>query len=51
MLWTIAVILAVLWFLGMVSAHTLGGYLHILLFLCVVAIIIQLLQRTGTSAP
>lgn len=44
MLWTIAVILAVMWLLGMVSAHSLGGFLHILLFLAIVAVIIQLLQ-------
>src|SRR5678816_1420686 len=41
MLWTIAVILAVLWLLGMVSSYTLGGFIHILLFLAVVALIIQ----------
>ena len=33
MLWTIAVILAVMWLLGMVSSYTLGGFLHILLVL------------------
>jgi hypothetical protein len=49
MLWTIAVILAVLWLLGMVSSYTLGGFLHILLFLAVVAIIIQLIQGRGAS--
>jgi hypothetical protein len=49
MLWTIAVILAVLWLLGMVSSYTLGGFIHILLFLAVVAIIIQLLQGRGAS--
>lgn len=50
MLWTIAVILAVLWLLGMVSSYTLSGYLHILLFLAIVAIIISLIQgRTGGS--
>lgn len=44
MLWTIAVILVVLWFLGMVSAYTLGGFLHVLLFLAVVAVVIRLIQ-------
>jgi hypothetical protein len=44
MLWTIFVILIVLWFLGLVTTYTLGGYIHILLLLAVVALVIQLLQ-------
>jgi hypothetical protein len=44
MLWTIAVILLVLWLLGMVSSYTLGGFIHILLVLAVVAILIRLIQ-------
>jgi hypothetical protein len=44
MLWTIAVVLLVLWLLGMVSAYTLGGFIHILLVLAVVAILIRLIQ-------
>ncbi|HEX9296537.1 MAG TPA: lmo0937 family membrane protein [Polyangiaceae bacterium] len=44
MLWTIFVVLLVLWLLGMVSAYTLGGYIHILLVLAVVALIIRLIQ-------
>jgi hypothetical protein len=44
MLWTIFVVLLVLWFLGMVSAYTLGGYIHILLVVAVVALIIRLIQ-------
>lgn len=44
MLWTIFVVLLVLWFLGMVSAYTLGGYIHILLVLAVVALLIRLIQ-------
>jgi hypothetical protein len=48
MLWTIAVILALLWILGMVSSYTLGGFLHILLVLAVIAIAIRLIQ--GRSA-
>ena len=43
MLWTIFVILLVLWLLGMVSAYTLGGFIHILLVLAVVALVIQLI--------
>jgi uncharacterized protein DUF5670 len=44
MLWTIAVILLVLWLLGMVSSYTMGGFVHLLLILAVVVIIIRLLQ-------
>jgi len=44
MLWTIAVVLAVLWLLGMVSANTLGGFVHILLLLAVVVILINVIQ-------
>jgi hypothetical protein len=43
MLWTIFVILLVLWLLGLVSSYTLGGYIHILLVLAVVVLIINLL--------
>jgi hypothetical protein len=43
MLWTIFVILLVLWLLGMVSAYTLGGFIHLLLVLAVVALIVQLI--------
>lgn len=49
MLWTIAVILVVLWLLGLVSSYTLGGFIHILLVLAVVIIIFNLIQgRRGT---
>jgi hypothetical protein len=44
MLWTIAVILAVLWLLGMVSSYTLGGFLHVLLLLAVAAVLINIIQ-------
>jgi Family of unknown function (DUF5670) len=44
MLWTIAVLLVILWLLGMVSSYTLGGFIHILLVLAVVAILIRLIQ-------
>jgi hypothetical protein len=49
MLWTIAVILVVLWLLGLVSSYTLGGFIHILLVIAVVIIIINLIQgRRGS---
>jgi len=43
MLWTIFVILLILWLLGMVSSYTLGGFIHILLILAVVALVVQLI--------
>ena len=44
MLWTIFVILLVLWLLGMVSAYTLGGYIHILLILAIAVVLIRVIQ-------
>jgi hypothetical protein len=43
MLWTVFVILLVLWLLGLVSSYTLGGFIHILLVLAVVVLVINLL--------
>jgi Family of unknown function (DUF5670) len=45
MLWTIFVILIVMWMLGMVSAYTMGGFIHILLVLAAIAVAIQLINR------
>lgn len=44
MLWTIFVILLVLWLLGLVSSYTMGGFIHILLVLAVVVLILQLIS-------
>jgi hypothetical protein len=44
MLYTIAVILLILWVLGLVSSYTLGGFIHVLLVIAVVVIVIQLVQ-------
>ncbi|HVQ54362.1 MAG TPA: lmo0937 family membrane protein [Thermoanaerobaculia bacterium] len=44
MLWTIFVILLVLWALGLVTSYTMGGFIHILLVLAVVVLIINLIQ-------
>lgn len=44
MLWTIFVILLVMWAIGLVSSYTLGGFIHILLVLAVVVLLIQLIQ-------
>jgi hypothetical protein len=44
MLWTIFVILLVLWLLGMVTSYTMGGFIHILLVIAIVVVIIQVIQ-------
>ena len=44
MLWTIAIILVVLWLLGVVTSTTLGGFIHVLLVVAVVFVIIRLIQ-------
>jgi hypothetical protein len=49
MLWTIFVILLVLWLFGLVSSYTLGGFIHLLLVIAVIVLVIQLLQ--GRRAP
>lgn len=43
MLWTIFVILLILWFLGLVSSYTLGGYIHLLLLVALVVLLVNLL--------
>jgi len=48
MLWTIFVILLVLWLLGLVSSYTMGGFIHILLVIAVVILIINLIQGRRT---
>ncbi len=44
MLWTIFVILLVLWLLGMVSSYTMGGFIHVLLILAIGIVLIRLIQ-------
>jgi hypothetical protein len=44
MLWTVFVILAVLWLLGVTTAYTMGGFIHILIVFALVALVIQLLS-------
>jgi hypothetical protein len=44
MLWTIFVILLILWLLGLVSGYTIGGFVHVLLVIAVVVLIIRLIQ-------
>ena len=44
MLSTIALILIVLWLLGMVSSYTMGGFIHLLLVLAIVAVLVRIIQ-------
>jgi hypothetical protein len=44
MLWTIAVILLVLWVLGLVSSNTMGGFIHVLLVIAIVMVLVRIIQ-------
>ncbi len=44
MLWTVAVVLALLWLLGMVSNYTMGGFVHLLLILAIASVLIRVIQ-------
>jgi len=44
MLWTISVILIVLWLLGMVTAYTMGGLIHILLVIAIIVVLVNVIQ-------
>ena len=50
MLWTIALILLILWLLGLVTSYTLGGFIHILLVFAVIAVLIRLIQGRNPVA-
>ena len=50
MLWTIAIILLVLWLFGFVGFHVLGTYIHILLILAIVAVLVQVISGRSVSA-
>jgi hypothetical protein len=45
MLWTIAVILIILWALGLVSSYTMGGFIHIVLVIAIIVVIVGFIQR------
>jgi hypothetical protein len=49
MLWTVFVVLLVLWLLGLVSSYTLGGFIHILLVLALVVLVINLVSGRRTA--
>jgi len=44
MLWTIAVILIILWALGLVSSYTMGGFIHILLVIAIIVVVFNIIQ-------
>ena len=44
MLWTIAVILIILWLLGLVSSYTMGGFIHVLLVIAIVVVLIRIIS-------
>lgn len=50
MLWTIAVVLAALWLLGMISSYTVGGLIHLLLVAAVVVVLFQFLSGRRTAS-
>ena len=44
MLWTIAVVLIILWLLGLVSSYTMGGFIHILLVIAIIMVLVNVIQ-------
>jgi hypothetical protein len=45
MLWTIAIVLIILWALGMITSFTLGGFIHILIVIAVIVLVVQIIRR------
>jgi len=44
MLWTVFVILLILWLLGLMTSHTMGGFIHILLVIAIVVVLVRIIQ-------
>ena len=51
MLETITVLLVMLWLLGMVTSHTMAGYIHLLLFLAIAVVLVRLIRAAAPSDP
>ncbi|MHC4984206.1 MAG: lmo0937 family membrane protein [Planctomycetota bacterium] len=51
MLWTIAIIILLLWALGLVTSVTLGGFIHVLLAVAVVVLLLRLIRGPGQQGP
>jgi len=49
MLWTLAVILVVMWLLGMLTSYTLSGFIHILLLVAIIAVLVRVIQGRRLS--
>lgn len=49
MLWTIAVVLLILWALGLVSSNTMGGFIHLLLVVAVVIVLVRVIQGRAVA--
>lgn len=49
MLWTVAVVLIVLWLLGLVSSYTMGGLIHVLLVIAIIVVLVNVIQGRRTS--
>jgi hypothetical protein len=49
MLWTVFVILLILWLLGLMTSHTMGGFIHILLVIAIVVVLVQVIQGRRRS--
>ncbi len=44
MLWTVSVVLIILWLLGLVSGHTIGGFIHVLLVVAIIVVLVRVIQ-------
>lgn len=44
MLWTVAVVLMILWLLGLVTSYTMGGFIHLLLVIAIIVVLIRVIQ-------
>jgi hypothetical protein len=49
LLWTVAIILVLMWLLGMVTSYTIGGFIHILLVVALIVVLIRLIQGRRTA--
>jgi hypothetical protein len=49
MLWTIAVVLLILWILGLVTSYTMGGFIHVLLVVAIVMVLVRLIQGRSVT--
>jgi hypothetical protein len=47
LLWIIAIVLTVLWLLGLITSHTMGGFIHILIVVAVIVVLIRIIQGRG----